>query len=104
MEKRPNIFKLVIIFHHTCAICNPIILLKINMMIIMNMDFESTHLSSTFGVTIIKIRVHPMGHLKRLKVMKSKSVSCSVVFWTPWTVACQAPLSMEFSRQEYWSG
>ena len=23
---------------------------------------------------------------------------------TPWTVACQASLSMEFSRQEYWSG
>ena len=23
---------------------------------------------------------------------------------TPWTLACQAPLSMEFSRQEYWSG
>ena len=23
---------------------------------------------------------------------------------TVWTVACQAPLSMEFSRQEYWSG
>ena len=23
---------------------------------------------------------------------------------TPWTVASQAPLSMEFSRQEYWSG
>ena len=22
---------------------------------------------------------------------------------TPWTVACQAPLSMEFSRKEYWS-
>ena len=26
------------------------------------------------------------------------------VFATPWTVAHQAPLSMEFSRQEYWSG
>ena len=25
-------------------------------------------------------------------------------FETPWTVAHQAPLSMEFSRQEYWSG
>ena len=25
-------------------------------------------------------------------------------FATPWTVACQAPLSMGFSRQEYWSG
>ena len=23
---------------------------------------------------------------------------------TPWTVVHQAPLSMEFSRQEYWSG
>ena len=23
---------------------------------------------------------------------------------TPWTVACQAPLSIEFFRQEYWSG
>ena len=26
------------------------------------------------------------------------------LFVTPWMVACQAPLSMEFSRQEYWSG
>ena len=24
--------------------------------------------------------------------------------WEAWTVACHAPLSMEFSRQEYWSG
>ena len=26
------------------------------------------------------------------------------LFVTPWTVACQAPLSMEFSRQGYWNG
>ena len=26
------------------------------------------------------------------------------LFATPWTVACQAPLSMEFSRREYWNG
>ena len=26
------------------------------------------------------------------------------LFATPWTVALQAPLSMAFSRQEYWSG
>ena len=26
------------------------------------------------------------------------------LFATPWIVACQAPLSMEFSRWEYWSG
>ena len=34
---------------------------------------------------------------------------CELVSWvrffvTPWTVAHQAPLSMGFSRQEYWSG
>ena len=26
------------------------------------------------------------------------------LFVTPWTVSCQTPLSMEFSRQEYWNG
>ena len=26
------------------------------------------------------------------------------LFATPWTVACQAPLSIGFPRQEYWSG
>ena len=25
------------------------------------------------------------------------------MFAKPWTIACQAPLSMEFSRQKYWS-
>ena len=30
--------------------------------------------------------------------------SCVQFFVTPWTVACQAPLSMGFSRQEYRSG
>ena len=30
--------------------------------------------------------------------------SCAQLFVTPWTVAPQAPLSMGFSRQEYWSG
>ena len=28
----------------------------------------------------------------------------TVIFATTWTVALQAPLSMGFSRQEYWSG
>ena len=26
------------------------------------------------------------------------------LFATPWTVACQVPLSLGFPRQEYWSG
>ena len=31
-------------------------------------------------------------------------LSCVRLFVTPWTAARQSPLSMEFSRQEYWSG
>ena len=34
----------------------------------------------------------------------AQSLSRVRLFATPWTVAHQAPPSMEFSRQEYWSG
>ena len=37
-------------------------------------------------------------------VLCAQSLSCVRVFATPWTVAHKAPLSMGFSRQEYWSG
>jgi len=40
----------------------------------------------------------------KLNKVKVKSLSCVRLFATPWTVAYQAPLSMGFSRQEYWSG
>ena len=33
-----------------------------------------------------------------------KLLSRIQLFATPWTLAYQAPLSMGFSRQEYWSG
>ena len=40
--------------------------------------------------------------IRKRKVEISRTVvSYSAI---PWTVACQAPLSMKFSRQEYWSG
>ena len=39
----------------------------------------------------------------RVNCVLSRSV-VSNSFMTPWTVARQAPLSMGFSRQEYWSG
>ena len=37
-------------------------------------------------------------------IVKVKSLSRVRRFATPWTVAYQAPPSMRFSRQEYWSG
>ena len=42
--------------------------------------------------------------------MQNWTISCGLVsksfptLATPWTVACQAPLSMEFPMQEYWRG
>ena len=37
-----------------------------------------------------------------LLLLVAESVSDSLA--SPWTVACQTPLFMAFSRQEYWNG
>ena len=42
--------------------------------------------------------------LLKVGISKWKSLSRVWLFMIPWTVAYQAPLSMEFSRKEYWSG
>ena len=48
--------------------------------------------------------------IQKTKIMASglissvQSLSHVRLFATPWTAAYQAPLSMGFSRQEYWSG
>ena len=44
------------------------------------------------------------GLLQNASSMRACSFSHAQLFVTPWTVAHQAPLSMEFSKQEYWSG
>ena len=43
-------------------------------------------------------------HLPCWLLEEVKSLSRVQLFATPWTVVSQAPPSMEFSRQEYWSG
>ena len=53
--------------------------------------------SSVHGILQVRI-------LERVKERKYKSLSCVRLFATPWTVTYQAPPSMRFSRQEYWSG
>ena len=40
-------------------------------------------------------------HMKGSEVLSMSHVR---LFATAWTAACQAPLSMELSRQEYWGG
>ena len=51
----------------------------------------------------VKLRGSKVKHCFFLKV-KVKSLSCVQLFATPWTGVYQAPPSMGFSRQEYWSG
>ena len=53
------------------------------------------------GDTQGKFSSFPMRLINKVKV---KSLSHVWLFGTLWTVAYQAPLSMGFSRQEYWSG
>ena len=43
-------------------------------------------------------------HRRDMMLRSVKSLSPVGLFVTPWTVACQPPLSMVFSKQEYWSG
>ena len=57
----------------------------------------------SFGTGTFSLRFVEQEILTNQKV-KVKSLSCVRLFATPWTVAYQAPPSMGFSRQEYWSG
>ena len=49
-------------------------------------------------------REKQISYLNTYMKVKVKSLSRVRLFATPWTVTYQAPPSMEFSRQEYWSG
>ena len=59
-------------------------------------------------ISIVKLSCPPLPGLQITVHVsgggKVKSLSRVRLFATPWTVAYQAPLSMGFSRQEYWSG
>ena len=38
------------------------------------------------------------------QIRSDESLSCAQLLVTPWAIAHQAPLFIEFSRQEYWNG
>ena len=48
--------------------------------------------------------IHPLVCVCKSECVHAQSLTCVQLLGTPWIVACQAPLSMGFSRQEYWSG
>ena len=62
---------------------------------------------------LVDLNDHPSHDWKGLEHMHQRPgtdndgpqlLSCVWLFGTPWTVACRIPLSMGFSRQEYWGG
>ena len=59
---------------------------------------------STESSTQCYVAAQMRGGVWRMSMSESVSQSVSDSLVTPWTVAHQAPLSMGFSRQEYWSG
>ena len=56
------------------------------------------------ALQIVKKRREVKGKGRRKVKVKVKLLSRVPLLATPWTAANQAPLSMGFSRQEYWSG
>ena len=53
---------------------------------------------------VTRLRIHTGDVTESQHILVVQSLGCVQVFVTPWTVARQAPPSMGFSRQEYWSG
>ena len=52
----------------------------------------------------VHTHIHRDEHVYTYIIYGSLVAKSCPTFATPWTVARQAPLSMGFSRQEYWSG
>ena len=59
---------------------------------------------SCIGRWIFFLPLSHMGSRQGGELVCAQSFSHVWLFVTPWTVAHQAPLSMEFSGQEYWNG
>ena len=53
---------------------------------------------------ILKLTVSDGGPITKVHCVCTCVLGRVRLFVAPWTAACQAPLSMGFPRQEYWSG
>ena len=78
----------ILLFYFCCTTCGILVPLPVN------------------KATSPALEAWSPNHWTAREVPESESVSCSVVSdsATLWTAACQALLSMGYSRQEYWSG
>ena len=72
-----------------------------------NLHFLNQHSIEAWGIilNLKKAFVLPKLHKQNYWNLAAHAqlLSCVQLFATPWAIACQAPLSMTFSSQEYWS-
>ena len=67
-------------------------------------ETELTQCSSAFSAPGVLFQSSPCCSFSTSSLVRACSLSHVRLFATPWTVARQPPLSMGFSRKEYWSG
>ena len=69
-------------------------------------SFSDQNLDSLLGATVPVVFGNQMwlSLLSPIPCMHAKLLQSCLTLWTPWTIAQQAPHSMELPRQEYWSG
>ena len=63
-----------------------------------------SHLFKNFPQFVVIHTVKGFDVINKAERKKVNSLSHVRLFAAPWTIAYQAPPSMEFSRREYWSG
>ena len=73
-----------------------------------NWEIDKQNVLSPYNATVFihtkELSADPCYSKDEAWKVNMKSLGHVWLFATPWTVACQAPPSMGFSRQEYWSG
>ena len=74
--------------------------LKADAKVVISAVYKTATLRSLKQQIKKKKKIHPLTGISFYPAV----LSCVQLFVTPWTVACQTPLSMGFFRQEYWSG
>ena len=74
----------------------------------MDLEWGSQSGTHSYGGDLLYLTVHLCFNLYFLlllqRLSKCQLLSRVQLFATPWTITCQAPLSMRLSRQEDWSG
>ena len=87
-------------FHTLLLFCLVMIMAWPSIWIVLDVSSKSVLTFYLIWCLIIRGKI---AAVLRLKVEVFVAQLCRL-FATLWTVACQTPLSMEFSRQEYWMG